>query len=99
MHVYVCVRARASNKRSSGHLGRGNGFNCIYTLRLSLVAGGFQYPAGTGVGGRTGGVAGGAKGPKPGRESDELLSPDTLKCPLIPTLLSLPSHYPHIDIV
>lgn len=36
---------------------------------LSLVAGGFPYPAG--VGGGTGGVAGagGAKGPKPGRVS------------------------------
>lgn len=31
-----------------------------------LVAGGFQYPTATGVGGRTGSVAAGAKAPKPG---------------------------------
>lgn len=62
---------------------------------LSLVAGGFLYPAG--VGGGTGGVAGagGAKGPKPGTVSGELLSENALKFPL---LLSLVYNHPHFFI-
>lgn len=69
----------SSNKRTAGCSDGGNRSGCIYTLHyqsLSFVTGGLAYPYGAGVVGAGGGIAGvaGAKGPKPGRVSGQLLA-------------------------
>lgn len=71
--------ACSSNKRTAGSSDGGNRSGSIYTLHyqsLSFVTEGLTYPYGVGVAGTGGGVvgAGGAKGPKPGRVSGQLLS-------------------------